>query len=49
MKTETESVLDLLKKEYNLDELDLEIMRGYLNMSPIERQVFKDFINSTKK
>ena len=46
---ETESVLDLLKKEYNLDELDLEIMRGYLNMSPIERQVFKDFINSTKK
>ncbi len=45
---ETESVLDLLKKEYNLDGLDIEIIRSYLCMSPIERQVFKDFILGIK-
>ncbi len=43
---ETQSVLDLLEKEYNLDRLDLEIIRNYLNMSAIERQVFKSFIKS---
>lgn len=45
---ETQSLLDLLSKEYNLDCLDIEIMRTYLNMSAIERQVFKDFIEKIK-
>lgn len=38
------SVLAMLQKEYTLDELDIEIIKKYLDLSPIERQVFKDFI-----
>ena len=38
------SVMKLLKAEYNLDELDVKIIEKYLELSPIERQVFKDYI-----
>lgn len=36
--------MKLLKAEYNLDELDVQIIENYLKLSPIERQVFKDYI-----
>lgn len=36
--------IKLLKAEYNLDELDVKIIEKYLELSPIERQVFKDYI-----
>lgn len=38
------SVMKLLKAEYNLGELDVKIIEKYLELSPIERQVFKDYI-----
>lgn len=36
--------MKLLKAEYNLEELDVQIIENYLKLSPIERQVFKDYI-----
>jgi transcriptional regulator with XRE-family HTH domain len=44
----TESLLKLLKAEYDLDELDIKIIEAYLELSPIERQVFKDYIKKIK-
>lgn len=44
----SDSVILLLAKEFDLDEIDVEIIKGYINMSPIERQVFKDFIKNIK-
>lgn len=38
------AIMKLLKAEYNLDELDVKIIEKYLELSPIERQVFKDYI-----
>lgn len=38
------SVMKLLKAEYSLDSLDVKIIEKYLELSPIERQVFKDYI-----
>lgn len=38
------AIMKLLKAEYNLDELDIKIIEKYLQLSPIERQVFKDYI-----
>ena len=36
--------LKLLKADYNLDDLDIQIIENYMKFSPIERQVFKDYI-----
>lgn len=43
-KETTDAILRLLKAEYNLDDLDLKIIEKYVELSPIERQVFKDYI-----
>jgi len=43
-KKETPPVMKLLKANYKLDELDIQIIEKYLELSPIERQVFKDYI-----
>jgi transcriptional regulator with XRE-family HTH domain len=40
--------IKLLKAEYNLDDLDVKIIEKYLELSPIERQVFKDYIKKIK-
>lgn len=37
-------VIDALRAEYNLDEIDIDIIRTYISMAPLERQVFKNFI-----
>lgn len=42
------TVMKLLKAEYNLDELDIQIIEKYLELSPIERQVFKDYIKKIR-
>lgn len=39
-------IITALKSEYNLDDIDIEIIRNYINMAPLERQVFKTFINN---
>ena len=43
------SVIKLLKTEYDLDDLDVQIIEKYLELSPIERQVFKDYIKKIKE
>ena len=40
--------IKLLKAEYNLDDLDIQIVETYLELSPIERQVFKDYIKKIR-
>ena len=40
--------IKLLKAEYNLDDLDIQIIETYLELSPIERQVFKDYIKKIR-
>lgn len=40
--------LKLLKAEFKLDDLDIQIIEKYLELSPIERQVFKDYIKKIK-
>ncbi|MEE3499518.1 MAG: helix-turn-helix transcriptional regulator [Ruminococcus bromii] len=40
--------LKLLKAEYKLDDLDIQIIEKYLELSPIERQVFKDYIKKIR-
>lgn len=40
--------LKLLKAEYKLDDLDVQIIEKYMELSPIERQVFKDYIKKIK-
>lgn len=47
-KETVDSTLKLLKAEYDLDELDLKIIEMYMRLSPIERQVFKDYIKKIK-
>ena len=42
-------VLKLLKAEYKLDDMDIEMIENYLQLKPIERQVFKDYIQGTSK
>ena len=42
-------VLEELKEEYNLDDVDIKIIEHYINMAPLERQVFKDFIKGIKE
>ena len=41
-----EAVIKSLRTEYNLDDMDLEIIQTYIKMAPLERQVFKDFIKN---
>lgn len=41
--------LKLLKAEYKLDDLDIQIIENYLALKPIERQVFKDYIKKIKE
>ena len=41
--------LKLLKAEYNLDDVDVQIIETYLDLSPIERQVFKDYVKKIKE
>lgn len=44
---ESEEVLiEALKSEYNLDDIDIEIIQTYIKMAPLERQVFKNFIKN---
>ena len=44
---ETENViLNALQLEYNLDDIDIDIIQTYMKMAPLERQVFKDFIKN---
>jgi len=40
----SDSVLALLKSEYNLDDIDIQIIEQYITLSPTERKVFKDYI-----
>lgn len=42
------ATIKLLKAEYNLDDLDVQIIEKYLELSPIERQVFKDYIKKIR-
>ena len=42
-------VLEELQEEYNLDDVDIQIIEHYINMAPLERQVFKDFIRGIKE
>lgn len=47
-----ETLLDELKIEYNLDDLDIEIIREFINMDAADREVLKAFIrniNSNKQ
>lgn len=45
MKEETkESVMRLMKAEYNLDDVDFKIVSMYLDLTPKERAAVKDFI-----
>lgn len=39
-------IITALKSEYNLDDIDVEIIQTYIHMAPLERQVFKNFIKS---
>lgn len=41
-----EVIITALKSEYNLDDIDIEIIQTYIHMAPLERQVFKNFISS---
>lgn len=41
-----DAVIKSLKSEYNLDDIDVEIIYTYIKMAPLERQVFKDFIKN---
>lgn len=43
-KETSDSIIRLLKNEYDLDDIDVKIIEDYLELSPIERQVFKDYI-----
>ena len=40
--------MKLLKAEHKLDDLDIQIIEKYLELSPIERQVFKDYIKKMR-
>ena len=39
-----DAVIEALRAEYNLDDIDVDIIKIYISMAPIERQVFKNFI-----
>ncbi len=39
-------IIEALKSEYNLDDIDIEIIQTYMSMAPLERQVFKNFIRN---
>ena len=41
--------IKLLKAEYNLDDVDVQIIEAYLDLSLIERQVFKDYVKKIKE
>lgn len=43
-KQTSDAIMMLLKAEYDLDDIDIKLFEGYLSLSPIERQVFKDYI-----
>lgn len=43
-KTTCDTVFSLLKAEYDLDDLDIQIISKYLELAPLERQVFKNYI-----
>lgn len=45
----SDSVLALLKSEYELDDIDIQIIEQYVTLSPIERQVFKNYIKKLKE
>lgn len=44
-----ETILKLLRAEYNLDEIDVEIIRMYLQLTPEERNVFKKILGKNKE
>lgn len=43
-----DSTLLLLRAEYELDDMDVKLIEGYLSLSPIERQVFKDYVKKIR-
>lgn len=40
------SILDDLVEEYNLDEVDRQIVENYMKLDPTSKQVLKDYIKS---
>ncbi len=40
-----ETLLDEMVEEYDLDELDKQLVRGYLNLSQEQRKLFRSLIN----
>lgn len=41
-----ESILDDLIQQYHLDDMDIRILESFLNLSPENRTVIKDYIKS---
>lgn len=37
------SIMMTIKEQYNIDDLDEKIIKEYLNLTPNQRKVFKDF------
>ena len=40
------AILDLVSKQYNLDELDRIIVEKYIDMKPEQREVFKTYLKN---
>ena len=43
------TILRLIKAEFNLDEIDVEIIKMYLQLTPEERAVFKKILGKNKE
>lgn len=44
-----DTILRLLKAEFSLDEIDVEIIKMYLQLTPEERAVFKKILGKNKE
>ena len=47
--TTNDSIMKLLKAEYDLNELDLKFIQDYIKMAPDERKAFRSAIEAIKK
>lgn len=45
----SETVLDELAKEYNLDDVDKRIIKAYMECSQEEKEIVRNFINMLKE
>lgn len=45
---EIDVLIDTLKKTYNLSDLDIKIIQGYIALSDSEREAFRKFIQKIK-